>query len=117
MNRSHSTIYRICLLAVVVLTIAGGIFYYVNVVEKQATVTEGTLVWSVKPKEGIEEGSQNFPNCIKAKEERFLGNSGDARGKEGEALGSPQNGIEAERPEDGTVVEGFRPFGSIGKQA
>lgn len=77
MNRSHSTIYRICLLAVIVLTIAGGIFYYVNVVEKQATVTEGTLVWNVQPDGGIEE----------------------------------------ESPEDGTVVESFRPFGSIGKQA
>lgn len=40
----HSTIYRMCLLAVVILTIAGGIFYYVNYVENQATVTEGTLV-------------------------------------------------------------------------
>lgn len=41
---SHSTIYRICLLAIVILTIVGGIFYYVNYVEKQTTVTEGTLV-------------------------------------------------------------------------
>lgn len=44
MNRSHSTIYRICLLAIVILTIAGGVFYYVNYVENQTTVTEGTLV-------------------------------------------------------------------------
>ena len=40
----HSTIYRMCLLAVVILTIAGGIFYYVNYVERQTTVMEGTLV-------------------------------------------------------------------------
>lgn len=44
MNRSHSMIYRICLLAVVLLTIAGGVFYYVNYVKNQTTVTEGTLV-------------------------------------------------------------------------
>lgn len=44
MSRNHSIIYRICLLAVVILTIAGGIFYYVNYVENQSTVTEGTLV-------------------------------------------------------------------------
>ena len=42
----HSTIYRMCLLAVVILTIAGGIFYYVNYVERQTTVMEGTLVRS-----------------------------------------------------------------------
>ena len=44
MNRSHSTIYRVCLLAVVILTIAGGVFHYVNYVENRTTVTEGTLV-------------------------------------------------------------------------
>lgn len=48
---SHSTIYRICLLAVVILTIAGGIFYYVNYVENQATVTEGTLVKQWVPRQ------------------------------------------------------------------
>ncbi len=41
---SHSTIYRICLLVVVILTIIGGIFYYVNYMENQVKVTEGTLV-------------------------------------------------------------------------
>ncbi len=41
---SHSTIYRICLLVVVILTIIGGIFYYVNYLESQVRVTEGTLV-------------------------------------------------------------------------
>lgn len=41
---SHSTIYRICLLVVVILTIIGGIFYYVSYVENQTAVTEGTLV-------------------------------------------------------------------------
>lgn len=41
---SHSTIYRICLLVVVILAIIGGIFYYVNYLESQAKVTEGTLV-------------------------------------------------------------------------
>lgn len=50
MNRSHSIIYRICLLAVVILTITGGIFYYVNYVADQNTITEGTLVrvWTQK---------------------------------------------------------------------
>lgn len=42
---SHSTVYRICLLVVVILTIIGGIFYYVNYMESQTRVTEGTLVW------------------------------------------------------------------------
>lgn len=48
---SHSTIYRICLLSVVILTIIGGIFYYVNYVENQTSVTEGTLVrqWERQP--------------------------------------------------------------------
>ncbi|MEY8389887.1 hypothetical protein D3Z36_09420 [Lachnospiraceae bacterium] len=41
---SHSTIYRICLLVVVVLTIIGGIFYYINYMENHTRVTEGTLV-------------------------------------------------------------------------
>lgn len=41
---SHSTVYRICLLVVVILTIIGGIFYYVNYMESQVKVTEGTLV-------------------------------------------------------------------------
>lgn len=41
---SHSTVYRICLLVVVILTIIGGIFYYVNYMESQVDVTEGTLV-------------------------------------------------------------------------
>ncbi len=41
---SHSTIYRICLLVIVILTIIGGIFYYGNYVESQVNVTEGTLV-------------------------------------------------------------------------
>ena len=41
---SHSTIYRICLLVVVILTIIGGIFYYINYMENHTKVTEGTLV-------------------------------------------------------------------------
>ena len=41
---SHSTVYRICLLVVVVLTIIGGIFYYVNYMDRHRKVTEGTLV-------------------------------------------------------------------------
>lgn len=40
----YRTIYRICLFAVIILTLAGGIFYYVNYVQQQDTVTEGTLV-------------------------------------------------------------------------
>lgn len=41
---SHSTIYRICLLVVVILTIIGGIFYYINYTKNHTRVTEGTLV-------------------------------------------------------------------------
>lgn len=46
---SHSTVYRICLLVVVILTIIGGIFYYVNYLENQVRVTEGTLVMEDDP--------------------------------------------------------------------
>lgn len=41
---SHTKIYRLCLLSVVILTIIGGIFYYINYVEKEVSVREGTLV-------------------------------------------------------------------------
>ena len=67
MNHSHSTVYRICLLAVVILTIAGGIFYYVNYVENQATVTEGTLVQSEEPAE--EEAVESFKPSVGTEEE------------------------------------------------
>lgn len=53
---SHSTVYRICLLVVVILTIIGGIFYYVNYMESQVRVTEGTLVM-----EDAQEGQQAIP--------------------------------------------------------
>lgn len=53
---SHSTVYRICLLVVVILTIIGGIFYYVNYMENQVQVTEGTLVM-----EDAQEGQQTIP--------------------------------------------------------
>lgn len=57
---SHSTIYRICLLVVVILTIIGGIFYYVNYMESQVKVTEGTLV--------MEDGAGNMEEMIRAAE-------------------------------------------------
>ena len=41
---SHARIYRICLLIVVVLTIIGGIFYFINYMERNTKVPEGTLV-------------------------------------------------------------------------
>lgn len=41
---SHTKIYRLCLLSVVILTIIGGIFYYVNYVENESSIKEGTLV-------------------------------------------------------------------------
>ena len=44
---SHARIYRICLLIVVVLTIIGGIFYFINYMERNTKVTEGTLVLNV----------------------------------------------------------------------
>lgn len=37
-------IYRICLLSVVIAAIVGGIFYYLNYVQKEAEIREGTLV-------------------------------------------------------------------------
>ena len=41
---SRVTIYRICLLSVVLLAVIGGVFYYVNYVKDEIAVTEGTLV-------------------------------------------------------------------------
>lgn len=41
---SHTKIYRLCLLSLVIITIIGGIFYYVNYVEKEREIVEGTLV-------------------------------------------------------------------------
>lgn len=41
---SHK-IYRLCLLAVVIIAIAGGIFYYLNYVQDKKDITEGTLVY------------------------------------------------------------------------
>lgn len=38
------TVYRICLLSVVIIAIVGGIFYYLNYVRDEANITEGTLV-------------------------------------------------------------------------
>lgn len=40
---SHK-VYRICLLSVVIIAIVGGIFYYLNYVQDEADITEGTLV-------------------------------------------------------------------------
>lgn len=57
---SHSTVYRICLLVVVILTIIGGIFYYVNYMENQVKVTEGTLV--------MEDGAGNMEGTFRAAE-------------------------------------------------
>ncbi|TGY93570.1 hypothetical protein E5329_18030 [Petralouisia muris] len=92
MNRSHSTIYRICLLAVVILTIAGGIFYYVNYVENQTTVTEGTLV------------KRKGKEC-KAVMEGFE----DETAKE-PAGWTIQNSAEEQTGMGETAVESFRPF-------
>ncbi|MEG0962648.1 MAG: hypothetical protein RSD28_05305 [Lachnospiraceae bacterium] len=41
---SHNKIYRICLLSLVIFTVIGGIFYYLNYVKNEASVMEGTLV-------------------------------------------------------------------------
>lgn len=37
-------VYRICLLSVVILTVVVGIFYYLNYVQEESTITEGVLV-------------------------------------------------------------------------
>ncbi|MBU5473448.1 hypothetical protein [Roseburia sp. MSJ-14] len=50
---SHTKIYRLCLLSVVILTIIGGIFYYVEYAKNETEVTEGTLV---KKQEWLEYG-------------------------------------------------------------
>lgn len=50
---SHTKIYRLCLLSVVILTIIGGIFYYVEYAKNETKVTEGTLV---KKQEWLEYG-------------------------------------------------------------
>lgn len=58
----YRTIYRICLFAVIILTLAGGIFYYVNYVQQQDTVTEGTLV-KERRKPGAAEAALG-ENCV-----------------------------------------------------
>lgn len=40
---SHK-LYRMCLLSVIILAIVGGIFYYLNYVQDETDITEGTLV-------------------------------------------------------------------------
>lgn len=40
---SHK-IYRMCLLSVVIIAVVVGIFYYLNYVQEESTITEGTLV-------------------------------------------------------------------------
>lgn len=124
MNRSRSTIYRICLLAEIVLTIAGGIFYYVNVVEKKTTVTEGTLVWNVEAKEETAEESQALDSSPKSQSSPALENAEESKAaenlkeaKESQEIENLGNGLEAESPEDGAVTQSFRPFGAAGKQA
>lgn len=44
---SHK-LYRMCLLSVVIIAIVGGIFYYLNYVQKETDITEGTLVKQVQ---------------------------------------------------------------------
>lgn len=52
---SHVKIYRLCLLSVVLLTIIGGIFYYVNCMENETQITEGTLVQILESEERVRE--------------------------------------------------------------
>lgn len=40
---SHK-LYRMCLLSLLIIAIVGGIFYYLNYVQDQTDITEGTLV-------------------------------------------------------------------------
>lgn len=51
---SHK-LYRACLLAVVIVAIVGGIFYYLNYVQDKTDITEGTLVWQESSWEDSEE--------------------------------------------------------------
>ncbi len=46
-------IYRICLLSVVILAIVGGIFYYLNYVQKGTEIMEGTLVRMEKATQSV----------------------------------------------------------------
>lgn len=50
-------IYRICLLSVVILAIVGGIFYYLNYVQKGTEIKEGTLVQMEKAAQSVAEVS------------------------------------------------------------
>ena len=61
-HMKYRTIYRICLFAVIILTLAGGIFYYVNYVQQQDTVTEGTLVKERQKPEAADEALGG--NCV-----------------------------------------------------
>ncbi len=63
---SHSTFYRICLLVVVVLTIIGGIFYYINYMENHTRVTEGTLVYE----DAEESGGESSGSWTRESQER-----------------------------------------------
>ena len=40
----YRKVYRLCLLAVVIMAIAGGIYYYLHYSQRQSDITEGTLV-------------------------------------------------------------------------
>ena len=40
---SHK-LYRICLLSVVIVAVVVGIFYYLNYVQEESSITDGTLV-------------------------------------------------------------------------
>ena len=48
-SMSHK-LYRMCLLSVVILAIVGGIFYYLNYVQEESDITEGTLVEQFREK-------------------------------------------------------------------
>lgn len=107
MNRSHSAIYRICLLVVVILTIAGGIFYYVNYVENQTTVTEGTLVKHNSKKCGT--GMELFESITAAKEPSGETAQSSAEDPSGEVV---PNSAEEQAGMGEAAVESFRPFGN-----
>lgn len=58
---SHTKIYRLCLLSVVILTIIGGIFYYVNYVKSETSITEGTLVQREEQMQELFRGQMQEP--------------------------------------------------------
>ena len=49
-NQMNRRIYRMCLAAVLIIAVAGGVFYYMTLNEKQAGIEKGTFVEKIDRK-------------------------------------------------------------------